>query len=83
MPEIYRYFGLRFFIYLLEHHEIPHVHAYYGEYRASIAIETGMILIGYLPARQRRLAEQVIRGNRARLVTMYQLAKSGFNPGRL
>jgi len=40
MPENYRYLGLSFRIYVLEQANIPHVHIYYGEYKASISIET-------------------------------------------
>lgn len=83
MPEIYRYRGLSFRIYLLEQHMIPHVHVYYGEHAVSININTLEVLAGYLPASKRRQAEDVIAANQSRLLAMYERARSGNNPGRL
>ena len=83
MPEIYRYRGLSFRMYLLEQHATPHVHVYYGQHALSINIITLEVLAGYLPASKRRQAEVVIAANQSRLVTMYKRARSGANPGKL
>ena len=51
MPEICRFYGLvikMIFIDQDKHHK-PHVHVYYGEYEASVALD------GKLPVRQYRM----------------------------
>lgn len=83
MPEIYRFLGLSFRIYVLEQHNIPHVHIYYGEYKASISIGTQRVLAGYLPAGKRKLAEALIRRHRPKLLDMYEQARRGIDPGKL
>lgn len=56
MPEICRFFGI--VIKMLysdnEKHHKPHVHVYYGEYKASIALD-GEVLEGDLPVKQYRM----------------------------
>ena len=56
MPELSRFEGM--VIYLLfrdnTEHNKPHVHVYYGEYKASIGID-GELLAGQLPARQLKM----------------------------
>ena len=83
MPEIYRYMGLSFRIYVLEQHSIPHVHIYYGEYKVSISIATQRVLAGYLPTGKRKLAETLIAQHRPQLLSMYEQACRGINPGKL
>lgn len=50
MTEISRFLGIRIHMYYKEH-GLAHFHAYYGEFRASIAIEDGSVLAGSLPRR--------------------------------
>jgi hypothetical protein len=56
MPEISRFEGI--IIKMLfndnDKHHKPHIHVYYGEYRASIGID-GEFLEGNLPVKQARL----------------------------
>lgn len=49
-------------------HSIPHVHASYGEYSISIAIEDGRILSGNLPAKREKLASEWVKSNREKLL---------------
>ena len=53
MPEICRFQGiiLRMLFRDDEQHHKPHIHAVYGEYKASIALD-GTLLSGALPVRQ-------------------------------
>ena len=56
MPELSRFGGM--VIYMLfqdigQHHK-PHVHVYYGEYEAAIAID-GELLAGSLPRKQLKI----------------------------
>ena len=56
MPELSRFGGM--VIYMLFHdigqHNKPHIHAYYGEYEAVIAID-GELLSGALPHKQLKI----------------------------
>ena len=56
MPELSRFQGM--IIYMLfrdnKEHNKPHVHVYYGEYKAAIGID-GELLAGKLPARQLKM----------------------------
>ena len=58
MPELSRFYGIIIkMIYLAtETHHKPHVHAYYGEYAASIAVD-GELVAGPLPVKQLRLVQ--------------------------
>ena len=56
MPEISRFYGI--VVKMLynddgQHHK-PHIHAYYGEFEASVALD-GEILEGKLPIKQYRM----------------------------
>lgn len=48
MPTIPRFFGIDIRMYY-EDHEPPHLHVYYAEHSASIAIESLEVIEGYLP----------------------------------
>jgi hypothetical protein len=56
MPELSRFAGI--VIYLLfkdtQKHNKPHVHVYYGDFKASIAID-GELLAGSLPHKQLKI----------------------------
>ena len=56
MPEISRFFGI--IVKMLfsddDKHHKPHVHVYYGEYAASVALD-GEVLEGSLPTKQYRM----------------------------
>jgi hypothetical protein len=56
MPEICRFFGI--IVKMIysddDKHHKPHVHVYYGEYEASVALD-GEVLEGKLPIKQYRM----------------------------
>ena len=56
MPEISRFFGIviKMIFNDSDKHHKPHVHVYYGEYEASVALD-GEVLEGKLPTKQYRL----------------------------
>lgn len=58
MPLISQFYGILVYIYVEigGHHHKPHVHARYGEYEISIAID-GEILNGTMPKKQLKLIE--------------------------
>ncbi len=56
MPELSRFFGIvvkLLFMDTSKHHK-PHVHVFYGEHEASVAVD-GELLAGSLPERQYRI----------------------------
>lgn len=58
MPIISQFYGILIYLYreLNGQHNIPHVHAQYGEYELSISFD-GNIITGNLPNKQRKLVE--------------------------
>ena len=64
-----KYNGLKFEIRTKETcHATPHVHAEYGEFEISIEIETGKILAGNLPNKNKRLAIEWVLKNKQKLL---------------
>ncbi|MGZ5117012.1 MAG: DUF4160 domain-containing protein [Burkholderiales bacterium] len=57
MPELSRFFGIIIAMYYNDHVP-PHFHAKYGNDEATIRIDTGEILEGYLSTRTKRLVEE-------------------------
>lgn len=53
MPELKRFDGIVIYMMFndIKHHNKPHVHVFYGEFRTSVAID-GALLAGSLPAKQ-------------------------------
>lgn len=66
-----------------QHHNLPHIHAKYAEFEASIGIEDGEILAGDLPRKQLRLVQAWIELHRDELVADWELAASGENPYKI
>ena len=73
MPEISRFFGIVIAIYWKEH-GIPHFHAKYGEYRASLSIEDVRLLEGKLPPRVLALVVEWAAIHRTELLQDWNLA---------
>lgn len=56
MPEISRFYGIIITMYYsdnVQHHK-PHIHAFYGDYEAAVAID-GEMLAGSMPSKQLRM----------------------------
>jgi hypothetical protein len=53
------FYGIIIRLYLLDqvHHNLPHIHARYAEFEASIGIDDGEVLAGELPRKQLRLVQ--------------------------
>jgi hypothetical protein len=62
MPLISMFYGIIIRMYLIDnqHHNLPHIHAKYAEFEASISIQSGEILAGELPRKQLRLVQASI-----------------------
>lgn len=85
MPVISMFYGIIIRLYLLDnkHHHLPHVHAKYAEFEASVAIGDGEVLGGELPRKQLRLVQAWIELHRDELMADWALASAGQTPYRI
>ena len=85
MPVISMFYGIIIRLYLLDnvHHRLPHIHARYAEFEASIGISDGEVLAGDLPRKQLRLVQAWIELHRDELVADWALAASGELPYKI
>jgi hypothetical protein len=63
-------------MYWNDHHP-PHFHARYGENEATIDIQNGLVLEGYLPRRQLRVVLAWTELRRDQLMQDWELARDG------
>lgn len=73
MPEISRFLGIVIAMYYQDHSP-PHFHAKYGDFRASIAIESLEILEGDLPSRVLSLVVEWAHQHRQELMEDWKRA---------
>ena len=85
MPNISMCYGISIRIYLLDnrHHNLPHIHARYAEFEASISVIDGEILAGNLPRKQLRLVQAWIELRRDELMADWELAINGEKPYKI
>lgn len=85
MPIISMFYGILIRIYLIDNkkHNVPHIHAKYNEYEASVDIESGEVLAGELPRKQLRLVQAWIELNKEALVVDWDLAIKGETPFKI
>ena len=79
MPTISMFYGMLIFnvFYNNKKHNRPHVHAEYGEYEASIAIDDGLVLSGKLASLKLKLVQAWIEIHREDLLVNWKLAVAG------
>ena len=79
MPAISMFYGILILMYFYDDkkHHAPHIHAEYGEYEASIAIEDGSVLSGSLPPQKPKLVQAWIEIHREDLMVDWKLAVAG------
>jgi hypothetical protein len=85
MPIISMFYGIIIRMYLIDnqHHNIPHFHAKYAEFEASIRIEDGEMLAGELPRKQLRLVQAWTELHQDELQADWELAVAGENPYKI
>lgn len=85
MPTISMFYGIiiSLFFFDNEKHHNPHIHARYGEFNASIDIETAEILDGEIPNKQLRLVQAWIEIHRDELLADWALAVDGETPFKI
>lgn len=65
--------GISFVVHSNEqNHNIPHVHAQYGEYEISIAIESGEVLAGNIPPQNLKRAVKWVKKNKEKLLSAWK-----------
>ncbi|WP_036295588.1 DUF4160 domain-containing protein [Methylosinus sp. PW1] len=76
MPTIASFYGIAIRMYLKDHAP-PHFHAIYGDHEAQVAIGTGDILKGELPATALRLVREWAKLNREALEANWRRRETG------
>ncbi len=74
MPTISRFYGILIQMFYSEKHR-PHFHVVYAEYRASVEIETGRIVVGRLPRRALQLVREWAKQHRGELIENWERAR--------
>jgi len=85
MPIISMFYGIIIRMFLIDNkqHSLPHIHAKYAEFEASVSIGEGEVLAGELPRKQLRLVQAWIELHRDELLADWDLAAGGENPYKI
>jgi len=85
MPTISMFFGIivQMFVKDDRRHHLPHLHVRYAGANAAIAIETGELLAGDLPAKQLRLVQAWLLIHQEELMADWALATEGEQPFKI
>ncbi len=85
MPVISMFHGIVIRMYTLDtqFRHLPHLHARFAEFEASISIGDGEVLAGELPRKQLRLVQAWVELRRDELVADWALAAAGERPFRI
>ena len=75
MPCISAFYGIAIYMYYRDHAP-PHFHAIYGDYEATVAIESGEVVDGRLPRRARTLVSDWAAAHREELRITWELARA-------
>jgi len=85
MPLVSVFDGISIRLYMLDnqHHRLPHFHARYAEFEASISIVDGSVLAGKLPLRQLHIVKKWLNVRRSEIEHGWTLAVTGNLPPRI
>ena len=79
MGTISRFLGILIRMFFKDHNP-PHFHAYYQNYKATFNIETGKIMEGNLPKRQKKLVEKWAKRYKDELCSNWMLLQNDEQP---
>lgn len=79
MPTISMFYGIIVLMYFYDDkkHHCPHIHAEYAEYEATISLEDGEVLAGFIPAQKLKLVQAWIEIHKDELLANWKLAIKG------
>ncbi|MFW5836060.1 MAG: DUF4160 domain-containing protein [bacterium] len=81
MPTISMFYGIIVRMYFAPNeHPPPHFHAYYGEHKGVVDIQTCEVVQGDLPKRQVRLVQAWTELHQDELIADWQLVMNGEKP---
>ena len=84
MPTISMFYGIIVRMYCApSEHNLPHFHAYYGDYKAIIDINTCEIIEGNLPSKQAKLVLAWAELRKEELLADWLLAMNGELPFKI
>lgn len=85
MPVISMFHGIMIRMYTLDtqYHHLPHLHARFGEFEASLRLDDGEVLAGQLPRKQLRLVQAWMELHHDDLAANWALAAAGQAPFRI
>jgi Domain of unknown function (DUF4160) len=85
MPTLSMFYGviIRMYYFDNQQHNLPHIHAEYGESRAVFSLADSELLAGELPKNKRKLVEAWIEIHREELIADWQLAVNGQEPFKI
>jgi hypothetical protein len=85
MPVISMFHGIVIRMYTLDtqYRHLPHIHARFAEFEASVNLSDGEVRAGELPRRQLRLVQAWVELRRDELVADWALAAAGERPFRI
>ena len=73
MPTISTFYGIRIYINLAgKEHNLPHIHAQYGEYQATFKIKEKELLAGKFPIRATKMVIEFIEKYENELLNMWE-----------
>jgi hypothetical protein len=79
MPTISMFYGILILMYFYDNkrHNVPHIHAEYGEYHVTLAINDGSVLAGNLPRQKMKLVQAWMEIHKEDLLADWKLAVAG------
>ncbi len=81
MPTLSMFFGIIIRMYYApKEHNPPHIHVYYQDCKAAVRISDGIVLDGFLPARQLKFVVAWIEIHQEELNANWQLCQNGEKP---
>jgi hypothetical protein len=82
MPTISSFYGILIRMFYNDHAP-PHFHARYGEFEATIEIESASVLEGWLPPRALHLVKEWAAAHEPELIEDWRLCQANAVPGKI
>lgn len=76
MPIISKFYGIEIKMYFIQNeHNLPHIHAFYGEYVSAININTLEEIEGNLPSKALKIVREWIEINKDEILEIWKTQK--------